>query len=277
MDIIIQGIATLVIVIIAVLVFRYNHKKIKMSHFVISALLVALSIVLNWVSVMIPLFGFQTFKVSFEQLPIIFIGAYFGPLLGLISAFVSDTVSFVINPQGTYFAGFLLNRILVALIPALCFSSLNKLKPKAMAGLTYGALGALFLGSILFILTSQSITVSKQVIEITDTMRIGISLFSLAATAYLVTILTYFLKHQTDGFAMRFVVSMILIELVIQLIMTPLWLQTMYHVPYFLNFFVRVISATVLLLIKISIGLAVNRLFTKSLKSLSQEDKYTVN
>jgi ECF transporter S component (folate family) len=50
-------------------------------------------------------------------------------------------------------------------------------------------------------------------------------------------------KNVSLKFASLLYLSVIFVELVVSLVLTPIWLVTMYNIPVFLSFLVRVIKA----------------------------------
>lgn len=84
------------------------------------ALLVALNIILSRVfSIRIPLGGAEAFRIGFGSLPVIFAGAFFGPLAGSIVGALGDMLGFFISPQGAYMPHFTLTAALRGIIPGL--------------------------------------------------------------------------------------------------------------------------------------------------------------
>ncbi|MBS3986624.1 MAG: hypothetical protein KGZ38_01590, partial [Erysipelothrix sp.] len=75
---IVQGIA--VISIFSLLVFSYwISKPVWTTKVLVSlSLLVVLSVILQRFGIMIPLFGFPSFRIDFLHLPLIMVGALFG-------------------------------------------------------------------------------------------------------------------------------------------------------------------------------------------------------
>jgi ECF transporter S component (folate family) len=49
------------------------------------SLLVVLSVVLQRFGIMIPLFGFPSFRIDFLHIPLIMVGAFFGPFFGVLA------------------------------------------------------------------------------------------------------------------------------------------------------------------------------------------------
>ena len=93
----------------------FNRRTPKIKQLIISAMLVALSIVLGKL-LQIPIGN--SIRISFENLPIIMGGIVFGPVQGLLIGVVSDLVGcllvgYTINPIITVAAG------LMGLIPGL--------------------------------------------------------------------------------------------------------------------------------------------------------------
>ena len=48
--------------------------------------------------------------------------------------------------------------------------------------------------------------------------------------------------------------SVVLIEVIVQLVLTPLWLVIMYDIPVWISFLLRVVKATIMVPLTIMIG-----------------------
>lgn len=79
---------------------------------VFMALFIAMDIVLT------RMLSFQTLtiRISFGFLPIAFSSILFGPLIGGVTAMISDILGFMMFPKGTFFPGFTLSALLTGLI-----------------------------------------------------------------------------------------------------------------------------------------------------------------
>lgn len=65
----------------------------------ISSLLAAMSVVIGMFCKSVMNFGDGLFRISFENLPIILSGMFFGPIVGGLVGIVSDLLSYILSPQ----------------------------------------------------------------------------------------------------------------------------------------------------------------------------------
>lgn len=82
--------------------------------------LIALSIVLTrFLSIMVPLGGMPTLRLSFGEVPLMISGLLFGPIVGGISGLAADLIGVIVNSQGVFHPGFTLSSVLWGVIPGL--------------------------------------------------------------------------------------------------------------------------------------------------------------
>ena len=72
---------------------------ISVKTLTISSLLAAMSVVIGMVCKSLMNFGDGLFRISFENLPIILSGIFFGPTVGALVGIVSDVLSYLLSPQ----------------------------------------------------------------------------------------------------------------------------------------------------------------------------------
>lgn len=99
----------------------------KTNRLLTIALLSAISIIFTrFLSVMIPLFGFNAIRISLGDIPIMLAGILLGPLAGALVGGISDIIGSVfLSPYG-YFPGFTLSAIFVGIIPGLFSKYIEK-------------------------------------------------------------------------------------------------------------------------------------------------------
>lgn len=84
----------------------------KLPNLTITAMLVALGVVLNFFTL-----DFGAFlKVSFSGLPIAVVGMMFGPVTGGLAGLAADLVKYITHPTGAFFPGFTFNAMLTGFI-----------------------------------------------------------------------------------------------------------------------------------------------------------------
>lgn len=86
-------------------------KSTKMMLFI--AVMLALRLIFQWISIPIPAFGFA---ISIAWVPVMVLGWYFGPILGLFLGFLCDTLGYLFSPTGIWFWMYAIQEPCVAMI-----------------------------------------------------------------------------------------------------------------------------------------------------------------
>ncbi|PKM64061.1 MAG: hypothetical protein CVU96_04785, partial [Firmicutes bacterium HGW-Firmicutes-20] len=253
-----QIIAVVAILIIGFLVFRIDKLHVTGEKLAIIAMFIALSVALQFFSLMIPLFGFPSMRIGFSQLPLMVIGVLFGPSWAFISGIVQDFLGLIVTPTGFPFFGFTLNKIIIGLIPALLFSKKIKWSPKVAYIVSQGLLLSFLVGALAYLWMTPSIVSEGNVIEITMTIKLIFSagsILMIGAMMFFMNLLTKkYKKYENDFPISVWAMSVVLVEVVVQLILTPLWLAIMYNIPVLISFLLRVVKATIMVPFTIVIG-----------------------
>jgi riboflavin transporter len=256
-----QIIAILAIVIIGFFVFKMDALHVTGEKLTIIAMFIALSVALQFFSLMIPLFGFPSMRIGFSQLPLMVIGVLFGPAWAFISGIVQDFLGLIVTPTGFPFFGFTLNKIIIGLIPALLFSKKIKWSPKMAYMISQGLLLSFLVGALAYLWMTPSIVSEGNVIEITTTIKLVFSAGSvlmIGAMMFFLNLLTKkYKKYENDFPISVWAMSVVLVEVVVQLILTPLWLAIMYNIPVLISFLLRVVKATIMVPFTIVIGFGI--------------------
>jgi ECF transporter S component (folate family) len=253
-----QIIAVVAILIIGYLVFKMDPLHVTGEKIAIIAMFIALSVALQFFSLMIPLFGFPSMRIGFSQLPLMVIGVLFGPAWAFISGIVQDFLGLIVTPTGFPFFGFTLNKIIIGLIPALLFSKKIKWTPRVAYIVSQGLLLSFLVGALIYLWVTPSIVTEGNIIEITTTIKL---IFS-AGSIVMIGLMMFFLniltkkykKYENDFSISIWAMSVVLVEVVVQLILTPLWLAIMYDIPIWISFLLRVVKATIMVPFTIIIG-----------------------
>lgn len=253
-----QIIAVAAIIIIGFFVFRMDKLHVTGEKLAIIAMFIALSVALQFFSLMIPLFGFPSMRIGFSQLPLMVIGVLFGPSWAFLSGIVQDFLGLIVTPTGFPFFGFTLNKIIIGLIPALLFSKKIKWTPKVAYIVSQGILLSFLLGALAYLWLTPSIVTNGEVIEITMTIKLVFSTGSvllIGAMMFFLHLLTEkYKKYENDFSISIWAMSVVLVEVIVQLMLTPLWLAIMYDIPIWISFLLRVVKATIMVPLTIIIG-----------------------
>lgn len=265
MAFILQVIPFLVIVGLGVISFKVKPLQVTTRKITIVALLVVLSVALQFFSLMIPLFGFPSLRIDFLQVPLMMIGVMFGPSWAFIAGLAQDVLGLIITPTGFPVFGFTLNKILMGMIPAFLFLFKDKVSNKKMHQLVLLLLSLFLVGSLSYLWQVKTIVVESNVIDITIPMKVGLSLLSLLLIGGLMVFLYGSAKkHENKETPIAFwALSVLLVEITVSLVLTPTWLYAMYKIPVLLSFLVRVVKAAVMVPLLMMVGYALLSLAEK--------------
>lgn len=201
-------------------------------------------IIAAYLSIMIPIFGFPSLRFGFSQLPIMITGALFGPFWGMIAGVLEDLLELASGTIVSPYLGFTLNKALLGIIPGVVFL-LAKKQPKLLKPLITGLVVVLYTASILFVLNTASVT-AAQVTYVLDWpvkgALIGLTLASIPLTYLLYRSLKRAHMDQTQF--MAWFLTVILIEILINVILTPIWINQLSGLPIELQILIRTIKAS---------------------------------
>jgi ECF transporter S component (folate family) len=265
MALFLQVITFLTIVGLGILTFKFFPLKITTKNLTLAAMLVVLSVALQFFSVMIPLFGFPSLRIDFLQLPLMIIGVLLGPTWAFVSGIVQDVLGLVVTPTGFPFFGFMLNKVLVGMIPAVLFLKKDKIDNNTIHRVVMALLGLFLVGALSYLWSTQQIIVEQSPIEITTTMKLTLSIVTLV----LISTLGMFVQISKKRYVnvaipvAYWTLSVLLVEVIVQLILTPTWLSAMYGIPVLISFLVRVVKAAVMIPLMMFVGYGVLQLLNK--------------
>lgn len=254
-----QVLSSLFIVILGFISFYKSDFHFELRTLIKVSILTLLSVILALFSWMIPIMGFPAVKVGLSQLPLILVGYLFGLPYAFIAGLSSDIIELLTGSIVTPFFGFTLNKILVAMIPAFWVKWSKKDKP------------IYFLLSLSLILTAALVYVfSLNTVKIGDELQ-SVSLISKSVIAFgmlsLSLALSYLVLKFKDSYqdlkVIVFAQSVLWVEVIVNLSLTPIWLYAIYGLPIELSVMVRLIKTVLMIPLNFIVGLSLLRLLTK--------------
>ncbi|MGB7595439.1 MAG: folate family ECF transporter S component [Erysipelotrichaceae bacterium] len=269
MPIMVQVLAVLAILVIGFLTFKFNPLKLELRAITFTALMVMLSVVLSIFSLMVPMFGYPSLKIGLSQLPLMMVGLFYGPSWAFVAGLVEDVLELLTASIGFPFFGFTLNKILIAMIPAL-WMLIPKTKLKQFKYLPHTMLAGFWALAMIFVASINEVKIGKDLVSINLQTKLGIFLMSTVLVGFMIFMLNVIAKQyerKENRFSLTdWVVIILLVELVVNLILTPIWLQTMYGIPFLLNVAPRLVKGTVMIQVNIVLGYFIVNLIERLLK-----------
>lgn len=263
-QIMIQIIVAIILLGLGIYIFKTYPIKSDTKSIAIGAILIVLTAILQRLTIMVPLFGFESLKIGFAIIPIMLAGMILSPGYCYIIGLSCDLIGLIINPTGFPFLGFTLNSVLQAVIPALI---VNKFKyQEKLEIFIKGGLIGLVLITTIYVFNLNSVTLAKNIIKLTFINKLFIiGLCSLMIIILFVVI--NILKKKVDDNQLHlfytWVLAVIVVEVGVNFLLTPYWLQVMYNIPYMLSLFIRVIKACVMIPLDIIIGYSILKLLKR--------------
>jgi ECF transporter S component (folate family) len=269
MPIMVQALAVIAILVIGYLTFKFKPLKLELRAITFTALMVMLSVVLSIFSIMVPLFGYPSMKIGLSQLPLMMVGLFYGPSWAFIAGLVEDVLELLTASIGFPFFGFTLNKILIAMIPAL-WMLIPKTKIKQFKYLPHMMMAGFWALAMVFVATINEVKIGKDLVQINLQTKLGIFFMSTILVGFMILMLNVITKQyerKENRFSLTdWVVVILLVELVVNLILTPIWLQTMYGIPFLLNVAPRLVKGTVMIQVNIVLGYFIVNLIERLLK-----------
>jgi ECF transporter S component (folate family) len=258
------------IALIGFISVKISKPKIQLKTLVMVSLLVGISVVLALLSWMIPLFGFPSLKIGFSQIPLMFIGFVFGPFWGFVGGLLADVLELLTGTIAFPFFGFTLNKVLVGFIPGLVVR-IVKTDDRYTRMLPTIAIILISILAMSYVFSTNQIKVEGSLITVSLELKLVLSALIIFLLSGLLIGLNIILKQQKSHYAFLWILALILVEMIVQLMLTPLWLDVMYGIPFIVSVSVRLIKAVVMIVINSMIGLVLIKAILPIFR-----DKFTV-
>lgn len=269
-----QIILAMVIIALGFYVFKfYPFEKGNVMKLVIAAIFIILTAICKRLAIMIPLFGAESLKIGFEYIPLMLAGYLLAPSYAFLVGLCSDLIGLILVPTGFPFLGFTLGTILVSVIPSLVKEHAKMVSEKVVQYVVIGLILGLGIGASLYIYGLDEISISQTLHTITTQEKITLISICLALTAIFIILIMILKKRIHDQEAKEFstwILCVTLVELIVTLCLTPLWLDMMYKIPFVVSLCIRVIKECAVLPIEIFIGYTVLKLMKRILSRLER-------
>jgi len=225
----------------------------------LASMLVALGVIMASpaFSFVIPLFGVPAVRIDLIAIPIIIAGILLGPVFGLGIGILTDVLGYLLftHAFGPYHVGFTINLALTGLISGAIFTLFTKKKPfSSMSIINILTLSILSISGIVYLLLTESLRVGSEMVPLTALFKTvfisGIVLFY----SIIVGIQWLSLKKKPKHLEHmdRFIFIVMLIEIMVGILLTPLWVENLYGAPpYLAGVLLRIMRAMWLIPIKV--------------------------
>ena len=189
-------------------------------------------------------------RFGIGYLPLIIISIVLGPKIGFSAAIIQDVLGYFIYiwifgaPSGPFYLGFTLNSILYGVIPGLIYNM--KLKDRKIFNyINYGFI-MLLIGLGVWGLFHITDIISGIDARLSDDMTfspIFIYLLLIIGILGIIGILIFVIKKRNeDDYSHRIIFSVIILQIITALILTPIWVSNLYGIPYWPQLPIRIIK-----------------------------------
>lgn len=250
----------------------------RLRNLILAGLLTAIGIVLyNVLSFSYPPGSANIIKIGIGYLPLVLISIILGPKIGFLAAIIQDLLGFMIfnGNWGIFFPGFTFNAILYGVVPGLLYWSKSRNKN------VFFVINAVLLFSLLGMATWGLFNIQSIFTLIEKGLGTNVVLKPWIIYLVLITGLTgvvsllvfLFFKRKEEDSGQRIIFSIILLQFVVSLILTPLWLVIITHgaLPFFPQLPLRIIKTPFEIMIYIVLLLRMIKLLEQT--SLIQKAK----
>lgn len=262
-----QIILAIVIIALGFYVFKfYPFEKGNVMNLVICAIFIILTAICKRLAIMIPLFGAESLKIGFEYIPLMLAGYFLSPSYAFLVGLCSDLIGLILVPTGFPFLGFTLGTILVSVLPSLVSTHLQTLSEKVVQYIVIGLILVLGVGASLYLYNLDQLTISQTIHYLTVQEKITFISICLVLTAIFIIMIMLLKSHIDDQESKEFstwILCVIVVEMIVTLCLTPLWLDIMYKIPFFVSLCIRVIKECAVLPIEIFIGYTLIKLMKR--------------
>ena len=243
--------------LLAIVIFKRYPLKISTKMMVQVAFLMLISILLgSTFKIELPLLGPNSFEIKFDTLPIMFIGMLFGPGWGFISGFMIDVLQLLISPPAFPYLGFTFNLVLTGVIAGLIFYQRESKNLSLYTKVTQALVFILALVAIGLVVFVDEFRIGGQMVQIQVVTKILVSLALLVAGGLLIAMIN---KTSDSAFSSKYMRIVVLCEILIQMVLTSLWLTILFKIPFWLSLAPRIVEGIFMVLVLHFVGLILAR------------------
>ncbi len=255
--IVLQVVCFMVLVGLFIYVFKKYPLKKEIRSIVYASLLVVCSVALNALSMTIPFFGVPSLKVGFTYIPLLVSGFILAPSYSYLVGLTMDVIGLMITPSDFPFLGFTMNHVLASTLPAIFVQKTGDLKVSFIKRIIQIIFALVSVIAIIYVFTLDEVSVSGEMFQVDFVLKISITTYIIVMCFVLL-----FALHLTQqkisaknaSVLAKWMFVVVLAEIIINMLLTPVWLDVMYGIPWFVSTFIRIVKACVMIPLNIFIG-----------------------
>lgn len=241
-----QLICLLVLIILGVYLIKKYPLHFQLKQMTLVSLFIVMALVLSYFSIMIPLFGFPSLKITLSTIPLMCIGVVFGPTYAFLAGLLYDVLGLIVTPTTFPYLGFTLNSVLAGVIPGLWYKHSFHSKQILRFVNIISFIGVVLFLAYLWTYTKTATFISKYM-ELTNINKLTISCVFVTFVIFVVYLLNRWILAKQDDEMCNWLCNVVIVEVFLHLCLNPLWLEIMYQMPYLVNFFIRMIKTVIVI------------------------------
>lgn len=258
----VQLFIALFIILIGFFVFKfYPIDRNNITNMVLAAIFIMITVIAKrFLTVMIPLFGLESLKIGLEYIPLMIAGYFLSPSYAYLIGLSCDLIGLILVPTGFPFFGFTLTMILVSLIPSLIKIYVKNINPSKIDLIVKAFILILGISGIFYIYYLEELSISSTLYKLTLNQKLPLMVVCLVLMILFIFIIEYLKKkisfEESKDFSL-WILSVILVEIICTLFLTPLWLDIMYGIPFVVSFCIRVVKECFVIPLEIFLGFTI--------------------
>ena len=267
-----QIIIGLIIIFLAFILFKkYPLEKRNVKKLTLSAIFIVVIVVCKrFFTLTIPFFGLESFQVGIEYIPAMIAGILLLPSYACIIGLSCDMIGLILVPTGFPFLGFTLSMILVVVLPSLIEEISKTINVNLLDKIITLILRLLSIIFLALIINIDTIKMSDTVIELNLTLKIVLSMILLVLIVLITIIVEKYKKNLKENdlkLFIQWVLSVLAVEILTTVILSPLWLALMYNIPFIVSLSLRIIKEVFIIPLNIFMGYPVLKIISRNTKS----------
>lgn len=217
--------------------------------------------------------GMSYFRLTLGNVPIILGGILLGPIYGAIIGLIADVVGASIFMGSNFLVFPMISSVLYGLIPGLIFMVLKKIRDKTKVPLAYILIALMFIFSAIFLVTQDTFTnpfentapyVLTPLNKFLTILISGIIILGLLIALYFSDKKLKLKDNYKHALPSDFAFTIIVTEIIVDVIYTPIWKHFYFGLPYLLTLFIQVLILLGLILFKTLLTNLIAYSFNKS-------------
>ena len=223
-------------------------KELRLRKTILAALLVAIGIVLSqFLSITYPPNN-AIIRFGIGYIPLVIISVILGPKIGAASAVIQDILGYfvymlVFGSSGPFFPGFTINSLLFGVLPGLVYNLI--LKDKKIFNYINFALLLTLIGLGIYALVDMPVIISSISADVDFKPWFLYTLLVIGEIGLISIFVFVFIKRKEDDKSHRIIFSIIVLQIIAALFLTPLWVSILYGIPFWAQLPLRIIKTPI--------------------------------